>query len=305
MFERYTEQARRALFFARSEMSETGGSSIDTAHLLAGILSDAKGAVRAIIGGTDITYADVREQLRHNATGPKRPTSEEAPFADEAKRALHRAMVEADQLRHPYIGAEHLLIAILKDANSKGGSIAHAHGLTAEDAMRHLRQLLNEPDGSSAPRVPPLPPLPAPAGNYVHATRVGNLVFLAGKGAGGTTGKVGHGISVEEAYQIARATGLLLLAALQHELGALDRVLRIVKVTGFVNATPEFADHPKVINGCSDLFVEVFGDRGRHARSAIGVASLPGHIPIEIEAVVEVRPPGPGAGARVSLRGPD
>jgi enamine deaminase RidA (YjgF/YER057c/UK114 family) len=80
-----------------------------------------------------------------------------------------------------------------------------------------------------------------------------------------------------------------------HELGALDRVVRIVKVTGFVNATSEFAEHPNVIDGCSDLFVEVFGDRGRHARSAIGVASLPGQTPIEIEAVVEVRP---GAGAR-------
>src|SRR5688572_21357016 len=156
MFERYTEQARRALFFARSETNELGGSSIDTAHLLAGILSDAKGAVRAIVGASNITYADVRDHLRQKATRPRLPASQEVPFSDDAKRALNRAMVEADQLRHPYIGAEHLLIAILRDANSKGGSIAHAHGLTAEDAMRNLRQLLNEPDDSAPLPAPPL-----------------------------------------------------------------------------------------------------------------------------------------------------
>jgi enamine deaminase RidA (YjgF/YER057c/UK114 family) len=198
--------------------------------------------------------------------------------------------VEADQLRHHYIGCEHLLIALLRDKKSKGGSIARAHGLTAEAALADLRRLLNEPD-DAAPSVPPLtlPPLPEPAGNYAHAVRVGNLVFLAGKGAGGTTGKVGRDISVEQAHQIARATGMLLLSALITEVGSLDRVIRIVKVTGFVNAVPEFADHPKVIDGCSDLFVEVLGARGRHARSAIGVASLPHQIPVEIEAVVEVK----------------
>ena len=290
MFERYTEQARRALFFARSEVGALGSSSIDTAHLLLGILSDAKGAVRALLNAHSITYADVRMQFQLVAIEHRQSTSVEVPFSEDARRALNRAMVEADQLRHPYIGSEHLLIALLHDETSKGGSIARSYGLTAEAARSDLRRLLNEPDDAAPLPVPPLPSLDGPAGNYVRAARVGNIVYLAGKGAGGASGKVGRDISVEQAYAIARATGLLLLSALRAELGSLHQVVRIVKVTGFVNATPEFAEHPKVIDGCSDLLVEVFGDRGRHARSAIGVASLPDQIPVEIEAVVEARP---------------
>jgi enamine deaminase RidA (YjgF/YER057c/UK114 family) len=287
MFERYTEQARRALFFARYEMSELGGSTIDTGHLLLGLLSDAKGAVRAIIGTSNITYADVREQLRPATIQQRRPTYEEAPFADDAKRALNRAAREADELRHPYIGAEHLLIAVLRDETSKGGSIARTYGLTADVASDNLRRLLHLDPVVAAPLN--LPALPEPAGNYVHAVRVGNVVFLAGKGASGITGKVGRDIPVDQAHALARVTGMMLLSALVAELGSLDRVARIVKVIGFINAVPDFAEHPKVLDGCSDLFVEVFGERGRHARSAIGVASLPDQIPIEIEAVVEVR----------------
>ena len=132
-----------------------------------------------------------------------------------------------------------------------------------------------------------LPPIPAAAGNYVHAVRAGNLLFLAGKGVRDVVGKVGRDVTVEQAYQSARSTGLQLLAVMAQELGSLDAVCRIVKVTGFVNAVPEFADHPAVLNGCSDLFVEVFEERGQHARSAIGVGSLPGQIPVEIEVVVE------------------
>ena len=134
-----------------------------------------------------------------------------------------------------------------------------------------------------------LPPLLAPAGNYVHAVRAGNLLFLAGKGVRDVIGKVGRDVTVEQAYQSARSTGLQLLAVMAQELGSLDSVRRIVKVTGFVNAVPEFADHPAVLNGCSDLFVDVFGERGQHARSAIGVGSLPGQIPVEIEVVVECK----------------
>jgi enamine deaminase RidA (YjgF/YER057c/UK114 family) len=136
-----------------------------------------------------------------------------------------------------------------------------------------------------------LPPLPQPAGNYVHAVRTGNLLFLAGKGVLDHPGKVGRDVSLEEAYGFARSTGLILLSVMRHELGSLDHVTRIVKVLGFVNAVPEFTDHPKVINGCSDLFVEVFGDRGRHARTAIGAGSSPHQIPVEIEAIVEFSPP--------------
>ena len=102
------------------------------------------------------------------------------------------------------------------------------------------------------------------------------------------TGIVGQDVTVEEAYQHARLTGLQLIATMKAELGDLDRVVRIVKVLGMVNAAPGFGQQPEVINGCSDLLVEVFGDRGRHARSAVGMGSLPRNITVEIEAVVEV-----------------
>ncbi len=138
-----------------------------------------------------------------------------------------------------------------------------------------------------------LPPVTPPMANYVGAVRSGDLIFLSGKGPlpeGGAlpTGRLGVDLSVEDGYRLARSTGLALLAQLRAELGSLDRVQRIVKVLGMVAASPEFRDHPKVINGCSDLLVEVFGDAGRHARAAVGVASLPFGIPVEIELVAEV-----------------
>jgi enamine deaminase RidA (YjgF/YER057c/UK114 family) len=134
----------------------------------------------------------------------------------------------------------------------------------------------------------------APAANYVNAVRTGNLLFLAGKvpppGKDGRrpSGKVGKDYSAEQAYQHARSVGLDLLAVMRTELGSLDRVKRVVKVFGMVNAVPEFQDHPKVINGCSDLFVEVLGERGKHARSAVGMGSLPFGVPVEVECIVEV-----------------
>jgi enamine deaminase RidA (YjgF/YER057c/UK114 family) len=134
----------------------------------------------------------------------------------------------------------------------------------------------------------------APIASYVNAVRTGNLLFLSGKGprsgADGQRpkGKVGREYTVEQAYQHARTVGLDLLAVMRAELGSLDKVRRVVKVLGMVNAVPEFEDPPKVINGCSDLFVEVFGERGRHARSAVGMGSLPMGIPVEIECIVEV-----------------
>ena len=132
-------------------------------------------------------------------------------------------------------------------------------------------------------------PVTPPVANYVNAVRTGNLLFLAGKGpAGGATGVVGREVTVEQAYQYARSTALALIAVMKDELGSLERVKRIVKVLGMVNAVPGFADQPRVINGCSDLFVEVFGERGKHARSAVGMGSLPNNIPVEIECIVEV-----------------
>jgi enamine deaminase RidA (YjgF/YER057c/UK114 family) len=123
--------------------------------------------------------------------------------------------------------------------------------------------------------------------NYVHAVRTGRLLFLAGKGVGPYSGKVGRDVTVDQAYEYARCTGIMLLAAIKHELGSLDRITRIVKVLGFVNAVPEFSEHPQVINGCSDLLIEVFGERGRHARTSIGAGSTPSQIPLEIEMIVE------------------
>ena len=133
-----------------------------------------------------------------------------------------------------------------------------------------------------------LPAIPTPGGNYVHAVRTGNLLYLAGKGPSESKGKVGADVSVEQAYADAREIGLVLIAVLKEELGELSRVKQVVKLLGMVNAVPDFGQQPKVINGCSDLLVEVFGDAGRHARSAVGMGSLPNNITVEIEAIVEV-----------------
>ena len=133
----------------------------------------------------------------------------------------------------------------------------------------------------------------APVANYVNAVRTGNLLYLAGKGPrpgpDGRRRRARWGATtVEQAYQHARTVGLDLLAVMRQELGSLDKVKRVVKVLGMVNAAPDFEDHPKVINGCSDLFVQVLGDKGKHARSAVGMGSLPMDIPVEIEVIVEV-----------------
>jgi len=138
-----------------------------------------------------------------------------------------------------------------------------------------------------------LDPVTPPVANYVNAVRAGNLMFLSGKSPSAVDGvrpqgKLGREFDVEQGYKFARSVGLALLAVMKSELGRLDRVKRVVKVLGMVNAEPDFADQPKVINGCSDLFVEVFGERGRHARSAVGMGSLPMGIPVEIEVVIEV-----------------
>jgi enamine deaminase RidA (YjgF/YER057c/UK114 family) len=133
-----------------------------------------------------------------------------------------------------------------------------------------------------------LTPVTPPMANYVNAVRTGNLLFLAGKGPGAVKGKLGLDFSVDQGYQHARAVGLALLSVMKSELGSLDKVTRVVKVLGMVNAVAEFTDHPKVINGCSDLFVDVFGEAGKHARSAVGMGSLPMGIPVEIECIVEV-----------------
>ena len=140
-----------------------------------------------------------------------------------------------------------------------------------------------------------LPALGKPVANYLPYRLAGSLLFLAGQGPrdenGVTlTGKLGAEIGIEEGYRRARLVGLGLLAAMRDALGSLDRVDYVVKLLGMVNAVPDFNDSPKVINGCSDLFVEVFGDAGRHARSAVGHVMLPNQISVEIEGIVAVKP---------------
>ncbi len=140
-----------------------------------------------------------------------------------------------------------------------------------------------------------LPRAPKPVANFVTAVRDGGFLFLSGQGpleADGREhhGKVGDGVTIEAAYQHARITGINLIAVMDEVLGSLDKVRRVVKVFGMVNAVPTFDSHPKVIDGCSDLLIAVFGaEIGRHARSAVGMGSLPGQITVEIEAVVAVR----------------
>jgi enamine deaminase RidA (YjgF/YER057c/UK114 family) len=139
-----------------------------------------------------------------------------------------------------------------------------------------------------------LPPVPTPVANYVPYRFAGNLLYLSGQGpkrpdGSYRVGRLGRDISVEEAYQEARLTGLGLLAAAKAALGSLERIEAVLKLLGMVNAEPDFADHPKVINGCSDLLVDVLGEAGRHARSAVGMGSLPNRMAVEIEAILLVR----------------
>src|SRR5581483_7782817 len=140
-----------------------------------------------------------------------------------------------------------------------------------------------------------LPNVPAPVANYLPYRIAGNLLFLAGQGpkdaeGKNLSGKVGADVTVEEGYRRARIIGLQLLSTMKTALGSLDRVDTVLKMLVMVNAVPDFKDHPKVANGMSDLFVEVFGDAGKHARSAVGMGSLPGQISVEIEGIISIKP---------------
>lgn len=135
-----------------------------------------------------------------------------------------------------------------------------------------------------------LPEPARPVATYVRFVQTGNLLFISGTGPGNEIphGKLGAGMTIEDGYAAARSTGLSILATAQDALGDLNRIKRLVKLLGMVNSTSDFVDHPKVINGCSDLFVEVFGESGYGSRSAVGFVSLPSGIPVEIECTFEV-----------------
>lgn len=153
---------------------------------------------------------------------------------------------------------------------------------SAQDAEKKLKDL----------KIELLKPA-APIGTYTKAVRVGNLIFLSGHGplkADGSymTGKVGKDATLEQAFMAARQTAISMLSTLKAEVGDLNKVKRVVKVLGMVNCTEDFIDQPKVMNGFSDLIVSVYGEKGIHARSAVGVISLPGNMMVEVEMIVEV-----------------
>lgn len=139
-----------------------------------------------------------------------------------------------------------------------------------------------------------LPRIPEPGGAYVHAVQSGSLIFTAGhppirSNGSAVLGRLGQELSTEEGYQAARLSAAGVLATLRNALGSLDQIARIVRLYGVVNATPEFVEHTQVVNGASELFQEVFGETGRHARLAVGMVSLPYNIALEVEVVAEVR----------------
>lgn len=138
-----------------------------------------------------------------------------------------------------------------------------------------------------------LPAAPAPIANFLPWRRVGQLLYLSGQGprdaAGNISmGRLGRDCTVDRGYEDARRVGLQILATIRQAIGSLDHVESIVKLLGMVNAEPDFAEHPQVINGCSDLIVDVLGERGRHARSAVGMGSLPSGMTVEVEAIIQV-----------------
>jgi enamine deaminase RidA (YjgF/YER057c/UK114 family) len=166
---------------------------------------------------------------------------------------------------------------------------------TSEVAVKELEQPPTDydPEAKLAELGIQLSTPSSPVANYVNAVRTGNLIFLAGKGplkedGENITGKLGADLTIEQGYEAARITGINQLSVLKAELGNLNKVKRIVKVLGMVNAVPGFTDHPKVVNGYSDLMVAVFGEKGKHARAAVGMGSLPSDIAVEVEMIVEV-----------------
>lgn len=175
------------------------------------------------------------------------------------------------------------MVVFLLACNSKNPANTSTSELYDYDVEERLKELgieLTIPD--------------TPVANYVHAVRTGNLIFLSGKIPQNQdkmviTGKIDSELTIEQGYQAARIIGIAQLSALKAEIGDLNKVERIVKVNGMVNATPEFSQHPKVINGYSDLMVEVFGERGKHARAAVGMVSLPLNAACEIEMIVQVQ----------------
>jgi enamine deaminase RidA (YjgF/YER057c/UK114 family) len=175
-----------------------------------------------------------------------------------------------------------LLLILISCSQSSDDQTTKANIVDSWDAEKRITELGIE-----------LPQPSSPVANYVNAVRTGNLLFLSGKGpnlpeGGYVTGKVGQDLTIEEGRAAARLVGISQLAVLKAELGDLNKVKRVIKVLGMVNCGPDFTEQPQVINGFSDLMVEVFGDKGKHARSAVGMNALPSNIAVEIELIIEI-----------------
>jgi enamine deaminase RidA (YjgF/YER057c/UK114 family) len=190
---------------------------------------------------------------------------------------LHRP-VDIGETRSHDMRTASRIVGVAMLAAMAGPAIALAQGSGAEARLKQLNITL--------------PADQAPAANFVNSVQTGKLLFLSGNTPGGQwplKGKVGKDLTVEQGYQSARQAGVIMLSKMRTALGSLDRVKRIVKVLGMVNSAEDFSDQPKVVNGFSDLMVEVFGEAiGKHARSAVGMAGLPGNAPVEVEMIVEV-----------------
>ncbi len=173
-----------------------------------------------------------------------------------------------------------IILSIFFLSNTFSVTFAQAKKADAESRLKELGIHLIEPV--------------SPTANFLKAVRIGNLVYLSGHGpdkpgGGQLTGKVGSDLTIEQAQEAARLVGISLLSTLKKEVGNLNKVKRIVKVLGMVNCIPSFEKHSQVINGFSDLMVEIFGESGKHARSSVGLSSLPANIPVEIEMIVELK----------------
>jgi enamine deaminase RidA (YjgF/YER057c/UK114 family) len=299
MFERYTEKARRTIFYARYESSQFGSPYIETEHLLLGLLRENKALTTRYLPSST-TVESIRKQIEeHTTIREKIATSVDLPLSNDCKRVLAYAAEEALLLKHEHIGTEHLLLGLLREEKCFAAQILTERGLhlpaVREEIQRTMHESQTAPFGTRiTERLTELgitlPEPPAGGGNYLSAKRVRNMLYLAGVVSSNTdgvlTGTVGAGRTIEEGYAAARACALTLLAVIQREAGSLDAVESILSVNGYVNAVAGFPDSPRVINGASDLFVEIFGEAGRHVRAAVGVNALPRNALVEIQMTV-------------------
>jgi enamine deaminase RidA (YjgF/YER057c/UK114 family) len=295
MFERYTEKARRVIFFARYEASQFGSPYIETEHLLLGLLREDKTLTNRFLR-PHASVESIRKQIEaHTTIREKIATSVDLPLSNECKRVLAYAAEEAMRFSHQWTGTEHLLLGLLREEKCFAAQILTELGLHLPAIREDLQQTAQDSkDTKIVERLielgHTLPAPPAAGGNYLSAKRVGPILYLAGVISAGPdgpiTGTVGADKTIDEAYAAARACALTQLAVIQRDAGSLDRVESILSVNGYVNCVAGFPDSPRVINGASDLFVEIFGDAGRHVRAAVGVNALPRNALVELQMTV-------------------